>query len=405
MRVALYGGSFNPPHRGHERALCALMEETKPDRVFVIPAGAPPHKKIECAPPAELRLRLCREAFLPLSEKIEVWDGELFSGKVNYTSETVRFFRERFPGDEILFLTGTDMFLSFDTWHRADYLFENLVIVCMPRDEETDAILKKKAYYEAEFHAKILLLSEKPIIISSSEVRKEIERFGSSAALSPAVNECVALNFLYGAGRDETKRRILSILREKLPPERVRHTLSVERECVRLCRYLGREDLICGMSRAALLHDLFRHSSPEEQTAYLRSAGKTAPRDLLDPPVLLHGFTASVFAEKEFALPPEYARAIRFHTTGCRDMALCDQILYLADGIEETRVQPFLQKARRDFWDGADGEAPETHLKKACLAFLKGSCEHEKEKGKTVHPDTLFAIESLEKESEKDGST
>ena len=46
MRVLIYGGSFNPPHRGHEAALRSAVTAIRPDRIMVVPAGMPPHKAL-----------------------------------------------------------------------------------------------------------------------------------------------------------------------------------------------------------------------------------------------------------------------------------------------------------------------------------------------------------------------
>ena len=64
MRIAVYGGSFNPPHLGHVAAARAAIEALRPDRLLVMPTNTPPHKQLErnSPSPAE-RLKLCRLAF------------------------------------------------------------------------------------------------------------------------------------------------------------------------------------------------------------------------------------------------------------------------------------------------------------------------------------------------------
>ena len=64
MRVAVYGGSFNPPHLGHIEAAGTVARELRPDRFLIIPAGIPPHKALaEGSPTPEERMELCRLAF------------------------------------------------------------------------------------------------------------------------------------------------------------------------------------------------------------------------------------------------------------------------------------------------------------------------------------------------------
>ncbi len=401
MKIGLYGGSFNPPHRGHEKAALAFLKGAGLDRLFVIPSGTSPHKTAENAPPKEDRLELCRRAFPPLDGRIEVWDGEIRSEGVSYTYLTVRAFRERFPGDELFLLTGTDMFLCIDRWKEAESFLSAVTLVCAPRTDEIDPILAKKSALEANFGVKTLLLSEKPYIISSSEVRNELRESFFSPALSPAVNDYIGEKGLYGIPRDPRREEILARLRKTLSPPRLAHVLSVERECVSIARLLKKEnELLPDLSYAALLHDLMREAPPEEEIAYLKKEGITPPRDLLEPPVLLHGFAAAVAAEREYSLPAPYVYAVRHHTTGEDPMDLPLKILYLADGIEETRRQPALKEARAAFYGAiAEGKDPAAALDAACLDFLIKSAAHETNKC-GVHPATLRAIAAMRREND-----
>ena len=64
MRIAIYGGSFNPPHLGHMEAARTVAAELAPDKLLIIPDNIPPHKEVEPGcPTAEERLELCRLAF------------------------------------------------------------------------------------------------------------------------------------------------------------------------------------------------------------------------------------------------------------------------------------------------------------------------------------------------------
>ena len=85
MRIALYGGSFNPPHPGHVQAALCVLRELKPDRLLIVPDRIPPHKELaEDSPPPEERLALCRLAFAGLP-CVEVSDLELRREGKSYT--------------------------------------------------------------------------------------------------------------------------------------------------------------------------------------------------------------------------------------------------------------------------------------------------------------------------------
>ena len=64
MRIAVYGGSFNPPHAGHVRCAQAAADFLVPDLFLIVPDHLPPHKQLaENSPPPQARLEMCRIAF------------------------------------------------------------------------------------------------------------------------------------------------------------------------------------------------------------------------------------------------------------------------------------------------------------------------------------------------------
>ena len=93
MRLLIYGGSFNPPHRGHVDALRTAAEHLRPDEILVIPAGIPPHKTLsEDSPSPEQRLRLCQLAFREIPG-VQISDLELRREGKSYTVDTLREIR------------------------------------------------------------------------------------------------------------------------------------------------------------------------------------------------------------------------------------------------------------------------------------------------------------------------
>ena len=115
-RIGIYGGAFNPPHLGHLRAAEAAREALALDKVLLVPTGESPHKPLpEGSPPGPDRLDLLRLAVGDLPG-LEVSDMELRRPGPSYSYETVEALRVEHPDDELYFLMGTDMLLSFRTW-------------------------------------------------------------------------------------------------------------------------------------------------------------------------------------------------------------------------------------------------------------------------------------------------
>ena len=79
MKIGIYGGTYNPPHLGHLAAAKAVFELLELDRLWLIPAGTPPHKTMPSgSPSSEQRLEMTRLAAeqLGLGDKVEVLEPQ-----------------------------------------------------------------------------------------------------------------------------------------------------------------------------------------------------------------------------------------------------------------------------------------------------------------------------------------
>lgn len=97
MKIALFGGSFDPPHAGHEAAVRAILSALKPDLLVIIPSFLNPFKKSFSAPP-RLRLRWCR-ALWSDAPHVEVSDYEISQNVPVPTIQSVKFLLEKYGGD------------------------------------------------------------------------------------------------------------------------------------------------------------------------------------------------------------------------------------------------------------------------------------------------------------------
>jgi nicotinate-nucleotide adenylyltransferase len=133
MVLALYGGSFNPPHNGHVALTKFALEKLRPDKLIWMPSGDPPHKKLPpCTPSPKHRLEMCRLAVRGLSG-VEVSDFEL-NGGARYTIDTVNMLRERYAPGKIWLLMGSDARESFESWYCAEELGAMAEIFAVSRD-------------------------------------------------------------------------------------------------------------------------------------------------------------------------------------------------------------------------------------------------------------------------------
>ena len=200
MRTAIYGGSFNPPHLGHIAAAKTVMTDLRPDRLLIMPDCLAPHKAMAANTPSpEHRLEMCRLAFgdIPGAEISEL---EIRRGGKSYTVDTLEQLTALFPEDIFYLVMGSDMFLSFTTgWYR----FEDILHMCIPvvisREEDDLEQLESGAeYMRSRYGADIRILRRnKPVVLSSSEVRETILAGGLHLLLSDPVREYIEKNGLY----------------------------------------------------------------------------------------------------------------------------------------------------------------------------------------------------------------
>ena len=176
MKIGIYGGTFDPPHNGHVRACQCFLEAIEMDKLYIIPTSIPPHKVKKSDVGGEERLEMAKLAFSGLSDKIEFSRVELDRVGKSYTSDTLKHFKA-LGVTEIYLFCGTDMFVTFDTWHEFEYIFDVATVVCMRRENDdyfTDLIAKKALEYKRKYNARLEFIDEAPIEVSSSDIRDGI---------------------------------------------------------------------------------------------------------------------------------------------------------------------------------------------------------------------------------------
>jgi len=116
-RLGVFGGTFDPPHHGHLIAASDAYAALRLDRLLLVPAADPPHKKGKVFASAEQRLRmLC--AAVEGDPRFEVVDFELRREGPSYTVDTLRELRGLEPDAELVFLLGIDQFRALESWRE-----------------------------------------------------------------------------------------------------------------------------------------------------------------------------------------------------------------------------------------------------------------------------------------------
>jgi nicotinate-nucleotide adenylyltransferase len=155
MRIALFGGSFNPIHLGHLRAAEEDREAMDLDLVYFVPAASPPHKSSVGLAPAEHRLQMVRLATKG-NRYFMVSDVEIRRSGSSFTIDTVRYFRATMRAQpELYLIMGGDQFAELDTWKEADELTRlcNIIVHTRVSEKQTAteapvAILGRFGYFQ-----------------------------------------------------------------------------------------------------------------------------------------------------------------------------------------------------------------------------------------------------------------
>jgi nicotinate-nucleotide adenylyltransferase len=147
MNIGLFGGTFDPIHRGHLALARAALERCKLSRILFVAAGVPPHKQRQPLSDFAHRYALIALAtaqekdFVPsLLEAPEEFDasapgkGKTRVAKPNYTIDTVRRIKQSFKkADRLFLLIGIDAFSEIAKWHQVEDLFRECEFVVASR--------------------------------------------------------------------------------------------------------------------------------------------------------------------------------------------------------------------------------------------------------------------------------
>ncbi len=386
-RIGIYGGTFNPPHLGHLRAAQYAVEALQLDRLLLIPTGVSPHKDMAAGAIAQDRLEMVRRAAVGL-DKIQVSDLELRRGGRSYTVDTLRALQQEHPGDELVLLMGTDMFLSFLTWREPEAIMQlaKLAVFCRGEKGELPKLEQQQRALEA-LGAGTELLRNPVTAISSTDLRRMLV-FGCAGPFLPdGVGEYIAAHGLYGVRKnrkglsiEELEREVVSLLN----PNRVAHVLGCRDAAVELARRYGENEV--DAARAGLLHDITKAIDGPLQLTLCAEYGMILDKFSQEYPKTLHAMTGSLVAERIFGENEAVVGAICHHTTGRANMTTLEKIIYVADYIERNRDFPGVQEMR---------EAAYRSLDEAMRMGLESAIAHVKRQGQALAPATLEALQWL----------
>ena len=169
MKIGVFGGSFNPPHKMHLNIGLDLVNKQYVDKVIYVPTGSKYKYKNNLLPDKN-RLEMLN-ILTKNQEYLGVNDYEL-KDEVVYTCETLAYFKELYPNDQIYFICGADNLSYIDKWKNGEEILNNYKIIVMKRKgEDIEKLLNKFEDYQEN----IVVADVEQQDISSTDIRERLK--------------------------------------------------------------------------------------------------------------------------------------------------------------------------------------------------------------------------------------
>ncbi len=168
INIALFGGSFDPPHIGHEMIVKSALNKLKIDKLYVVPTYLNPFKE-SFHTPADIRYKWLKKLFKDF-DKVEVSDFEIKQKRAVATIETVEYFYKKYNIDKFYLIIGDDNLENLHKWKEYEKLKKSVIFVVATR--------YKKEYSK---NLKILNISAN---ISSTKLRENLDTKYLPASIS-----------------------------------------------------------------------------------------------------------------------------------------------------------------------------------------------------------------------------
>lgn len=383
IHIGIFGGTFDPVHKGHLKALENFIKRVSPQKTLVIPAGVPPHKK-ESATLVADRVNMLKSAVRAFPDtELCLYEAEK-EGKC-YTFDTLTYLHEVYPNAEFTMFVGSDMLLSFDRWYRVEEIAKMTAVAVFSRNgDDLEALKNKIAELKKNIGLNAELFFDEPTEISSTEIRNAVKCGHALDLILPETETYIKAKGLYGAEKKFDKESILEVLKSRLNPKRFAHVLGVAQTAVKYAKLYGAD--VEKAEIAGLLHDCTKDYPYDIQLKLLEAYGVNArPEDKKEP--IIHSVTAPISAKYDFGIEDEeILNSLRYHTTGCAEMSLLDKIIYVADFTEPTRnysdVDFYRQKAEKD-------------IDEALFLGMKWIIRDKIDNDRFLHPDSIKMFNSM----------
>ena len=168
MKIGIFGGCFNPPHKMHIEIATNLIKQGMLDKVVFVPTGNN-YTKAELV---DIEHRVAMLNLLIDKENMEVSN---ISRDLNYsyTFQVLDYFKLQYPNAQIFFICGTDNLKEFKAWKNYEYILSNYKLLVVARNgDNVDNLIQEYAKYVDN----IYVASIEENLVSSTLIRKALKQ-------------------------------------------------------------------------------------------------------------------------------------------------------------------------------------------------------------------------------------
>jgi nicotinate (nicotinamide) nucleotide adenylyltransferase len=320
--IAIYGGSFDPPHLGHRKLVSFLLENFQnPEKILIIPNKLSVFKREKYFEPKEC-FDLCKLNFIDLDPKrISVSDIEITKDSPNYSYETILEIKKIYTNYSIDLVIGEDQLLDLPNWKEFETILQEISRLIVFRRHTKP---KEPIPVPSELSSFPLYICENPLWEESATVWRNWQ---TEDILYPPVAEKMKENSQkkYNQKIIETWKEFARNENTKSRFEHVEKVSLLAHELALSNGYLFPEKA----ELAGLLHDITKQKTKDYHIELFEKHKFTDYYDL--PFAAWHAFSGKFKIIEEGIGDIDIQKAIESHTLGRKNMSLLESILYSSD--------------------------------------------------------------------------
>ncbi|MDD8048777.1 MAG: nicotinate-nucleotide adenylyltransferase [Thomasclavelia sp.] len=309
-KIGIFGGTFDPIHKGHTKMMEIAIDKLSLDMLLVIPTKNNPWKD-SCEASNDNRIEMISIALRNLKKakisRIEIDDN---SDDKSYTTYTIDKLKKLYPNDELYYIVGMDQASSFDKWFEAKKIANNVqMVVCNRKGYQPNDNIKKFNFIELENDYEDG---------SSTGFKDGNIEYVDKEVLRYATNHGLYLEYM---------------IKCQMKDKRYKHSLSV----ASLCKEFALSNNVNPLKAyiAGMMHDVAKEMDDSKAEELMN---KYYPNYVAKPRPIWHQWLSSYMCKNVYLIDDDdILKAIEDHTTGSTSMSKLGKCLYCADKYDPTR--------------------------------------------------------------------